>query len=65
MATITLELPDDTPVITLMRFAAQIGCEMKLVEHNRFRLDRTESTGSVVRMPARVRPVESRAARKA
>ncbi|MFT7338148.1 MAG: hypothetical protein ACI92B_001477 [Marinobacter maritimus] len=57
MATITIELPDDTLVISLMRFAAQIGCDMNLVEHNKFRFHRNGSQNTVVRMPTRARVV--------
>ena len=59
MATITIELPDDTPVISLMRFAAQIGCDMTFAEHNRFKFKRNESLSAVVRTPARVRAVSA------
>lgn len=55
MATITIELPDDTPVISLMRFAAQIGCEMTLAENNRFKFKHSKSLSTVVRMPAKDR----------
>lgn len=55
MATITIELPDDTPVISLMRFAAQIGCDMTMADHNRFKFKRNGSQNTVVRMPAKVR----------
>lgn len=55
MRTITIELPDNTPIISLMEFAAQIKCDMKLVEHNRFRFQPSDSQENVIRMPARVR----------
>lgn len=58
MRTITIELPDDTPIMSLIEFSAQIGCDMKLVEHNRFRFDRRGPVQNVVRLPARVRAVE-------
>ncbi len=61
MATITIELPDDTPVISLVRFAEQIGCDMKLVEHNKFRFHRNGSQNTVVRMPTRARAVSASA----
>lgn len=59
MATITIELPDDTPVISLMRFAAQIGCDMTLADHNRFKFKRNESLSTVVRMHERSRAVRA------
>ncbi|WP_417315650.1 hypothetical protein [Cycloclasticus pugetii] len=59
MRTITIELPDDTPIISMMKFAAQIQCDMKLVEHNHFRFSRNDNQGSVVRMPTRARVVSS------
>lgn len=64
MRTITIELPDTTPLMALMEFSAQIGCDMKLVEHNRFRFEKTPNPNNVVRMPARVRDSASRAVRK-
>jgi len=50
MRTITLELPDDTPIMSLIEFAAQIQCDMRLVEHNRFRFERkTRSSATATR----------------
>ncbi len=59
MATITIELPDDTPVISLMQFAAQVKCDMTLVESNRFRFKRKDSQNTVVRMPTRARAINA------
>lgn len=57
MRTITLELPDDTPIMSLIEFAAQIQCDMRLVEHNRFRFSRktgsTATRNNVTRLPVR------------
>ncbi|GGE75742.1 hypothetical protein GCM10011533_30110 [Streptosporangium jomthongense] len=59
MRTITIELPDNTPIISLMQFAAQIKCDMKLVEHNRFRFSPAEGQSNVVRMQSRPRAVNA------
>lgn len=58
MRTITIELPDDTPIMSLIQFSADVGCDMKLVEHNRFRLERRGPVQNVVRLPSRVRAIE-------
>jgi len=61
MRTITIELPDDTPIISLMEFAAQIKCDMKLVEHNRFRFHphqaNTTCASNIAHFPARGRAI--------
>ena len=57
MRTITIELPDDTPIMSLIKFAAQIKCDMRLVEHNRFRFSKkavsTAPRNNVTRLPVR------------
>lgn len=57
MRTITIELPDDTPIMSLITFAAQIKCDMRLVEHNRFRFSKkavsTAPRNNVTRLPVR------------
>lgn len=46
MKSITIELPADTPVMSLIDFAAQIQCDLRLVEHNRFRFVKTRATSA-------------------
>jgi hypothetical protein len=44
MRTITLELPDNTPVMSIIRFANDLGCDAKLAGLNHFRFKPREES---------------------
>lgn len=62
MATITLELPDSTPLATLKELAESVGCDLRLVQQNSFKAVPKDSAGQVVRFPAQLRSIDGGAA---
>jgi len=52
MATITLELPDTTPVMSIIQFANSLGCDSQLAGSNHFRFKQREQSASVGRVVA-------------
>jgi hypothetical protein len=52
MATITLELPDTTPVMSIIQFANSLGCEPQLAGANHFRFKSREQSASAGRVVA-------------
>jgi hypothetical protein len=52
MATITLELPDTTPIMSIIQFANSLGCDSQLAGANHFRFKPREQPASAGRVVA-------------
>lgn len=62
MATITIELPDNTPVAVLGELADKVGCELRMVRDGSFKAVPKEGGAKIVRFPAKPRGVDGGAA---
>jgi hypothetical protein len=52
MATIIIELPDTTPVMSIIQFANSLGCDSQLAGANHFRFKPREPSASAGRVVA-------------